>query len=76
MFVQVLRKTLDSFGLNATEIVAADKKFEIASDILSDKELAEAVSIIGWGRWWFCDFTTICPRTGVIIQELTVMLML
>lgn len=34
-------------GLNGTEIVAADKKFEIASDILSDKELADAVSIIG-----------------------------
>ena len=47
VLAQVLRKTLDSFGLNTTEIVAADKKFEIASDILSDKELAEAVSIIG-----------------------------
>ena len=47
MHAQVLRKTLNSFGLNHTEIVAADKKFEIASDILSDKELADAVSIIG-----------------------------
>ena len=47
-YFQVLRKMLNSFGFNSTEIVAADEKFlEISTNILSDKELAEAVSIIG-----------------------------
>ena len=41
---------LNLFGFNTTEIVAADEKFlDISTNILSDKELAEAVSIIGWG---------------------------
>ena len=41
---------INSFGFNSTEIVAADEKFlDISTNILSDKELAEAVSIIGWG---------------------------
>ena len=41
---------LNSFGFNSTEIVAADEKFlQISTNILTDKELAEAVSIIGWG---------------------------
>ena len=39
---------LDSLGFNATKIVAADEKFlQISSNILADKELADAVSIIG-----------------------------
>ncbi|XP_065883911.1 galactocerebrosidase-like isoform X2 [Dysidea avara] len=47
-YVKVLRKTLDSYGFKSTEIVAADTKFApISSDILSDKDLASAVSIIG-----------------------------
>ena len=43
---------LDSLGFNTTEIVAADEKFlQISTNILTDKELADAVSIIGWGCW-------------------------
>jgi len=44
----VLRKTLDSNGFTSTKIVAADGSFNaISSNILSDKDLADAVSIIG-----------------------------
>ena len=44
----MLRKVLDANGLQNTKIVAADGSFSgISSNILSDKELADAVSIIG-----------------------------
>ena len=44
----MLRKVLDANGLENTEIVAADESFaSISGNILSDKELADAVSIIG-----------------------------
>ena len=39
---------LDANGLKNTEIVAADQSFAgISANILNDKELADAVSIIG-----------------------------
>ena len=39
---------LDDYGFENTKIVAADGSFaDISSAILSDKELADAVSIIG-----------------------------
>jgi len=66
-------------GLNGTEVVAADKKFEIASSILSDKELADAVSIIGWecysANFVLAIICTIIFCTGLTIQELTVIVM-
>ena len=44
----MLRKVLDGNGLENTRIVAADGSFQgISSNILSDKDLADAVSIIG-----------------------------
>ena len=44
----MLRKALDANGLVNTKIVAADGSFgSISSNILSDKELADAVNTIG-----------------------------
>ena len=44
----MLRKVLDANSLENTKIVAADGSFgSISSNVLSDKELADAVSIIG-----------------------------
>ena len=45
---QVLRKTLDADGFSSVKIVAADSSFgSISKDILNDKELSDAVSVIG-----------------------------
>ena len=45
---QTLRKTLDTDGFSNVKIVAADSSFAgISKDILNDKELSDAVSIIG-----------------------------
>ena len=45
---QTLRKTLDADGFTSVKIVAADSSFAgISKDILNDKELSDAVSIIG-----------------------------
>ncbi|XP_052772475.1 galactocerebrosidase-like isoform X2 [Mya arenaria] len=47
-YIKTLRRMLDEAGLNQTKIVAADGLWEpIATDILLDKELANAVDIIG-----------------------------
>ena len=45
---QTLRKTLDTDGFSNVKIVAADSSFAgISKDILNDKELSDAVSVIG-----------------------------
>lgn len=45
--IQHLRKTLDEAGLSAVGIVAADGSWKIAKDMLEDKDLLDAVSVIG-----------------------------
>ena len=45
--IQTLRKMLDQRGFSGVRIVAADKKWRIAEDILKDAELAAAVDFIG-----------------------------
>jgi len=44
---QTLRRMLDSEGFANTRIVAADIKWWIAADILSDPDFAAAVDYIG-----------------------------
>jgi galactosylceramidase len=47
-YIKVLRKTLDADGFSSVKIVAADSSFgSISKDILNDKELSDAVSVIG-----------------------------
>lgn len=49
-WIKLLRKTLDANGLGGVEIVAADqnsKQWKIAEDMAKDRELAEAVAVIG-----------------------------
>lgn len=43
----MLRKMLDERGFPDVRIVAADKKWRIAEDILKDTALATAVDFIG-----------------------------
>ena len=45
--IQMLRKMLDERGFPDVRIVAADKKWRIAEDILKDTALATAVDFIG-----------------------------
>lgn len=45
--IQTLRKMLDQRGFSGVRIVAADKKWRIAKDVLKDAELAAAVDFIG-----------------------------
>eukprot|EP00057_Strongylocentrotus_purpuratus_P033022 XP_789829.3 PREDICTED: galactocerebrosidase [Strongylocentrotus purpuratus] len=47
-YIKLLRKTLDSSGFQNVQLVASDGKFEISYDILTDPELAAAVSILGF----------------------------
>lgn len=47
-YIKELRKSLDENGFQNVEIVAADGKFEIVSDVLKDKDLADAISILGF----------------------------
>ncbi|XP_046334130.2 galactocerebrosidase-like [Haliotis rufescens] len=46
-YIKLLRKTLDDNGFSNVKIVGADKKWEIADDILQDEELGAAVENIG-----------------------------
>ncbi|KAJ6661280.1 hypothetical protein lerEdw1_015417 [Lerista edwardsae] len=47
-YVKVLRDTLDRMGLNNIAIIAADGKWDIASDMLVDPYLNAAVEIVGY----------------------------
>ena len=44
---KTLRATLDASGFNSTMIIAPDSGWDIAKDILSDADLANAVHGIG-----------------------------
>ena len=58
---------LDEYGFENTKIVAADGSFAgISSAILSDEELADAVSIIGWG--WISVITD-CNKLAIHIYR-------
>ncbi|GFO05182.1 galactocerebrosidase [Plakobranchus ocellatus] len=46
-YIKTLRKMLDDRGFHKTLIIAADKKWEIATDISKDEDLASAVHAIG-----------------------------
>ncbi|XP_013401026.1 galactocerebrosidase-like [Lingula anatina] len=46
-YIKMLRKSLDNQGFSHTQIVAADGGWGIASDVLKDPDLANAVSILG-----------------------------
>ncbi|XP_046548396.1 galactocerebrosidase-like [Haliotis rubra] len=46
-YIKLLRRILDNTGFSNVKIVGADKKWEIADDILQDEELGAAVENIG-----------------------------
>lgn len=45
--LQHLRQSLDAAGLNAVGIVAADGAWAIAANMLKDKDLLDAISVVG-----------------------------
>lgn len=46
-YIKHLRKALDMAGLSAVGIVAADGSWNIAGDMLKDKDLLDAISVVG-----------------------------
>ncbi|XP_078455270.1 galactocerebrosidase-like [Lampetra planeri] len=65
-YIKVLRQTLDKVGLGWIKIIAADNKWEIASDILHDSELADAISVIG-AHYPGTNSTVDAVRTGKVL---------
>lgn len=62
-WIKLLRNTLDRNSLHSVQIVAADDGWDIAQEVLVDKELADAIHVIGH-HYIRCATTPAVLQTG------------